>query len=70
MKYLGEDSFVLGIDIHRDRTQGSLGLSQSNYIEKVLKRFSMQNYKPGHTPVAKGDQLSLNKFPKNHLEIE
>jgi hypothetical protein len=28
MKDLGEGSFVLGIEIHRDRTKGVLGLSQ------------------------------------------
>jgi hypothetical protein len=28
MKYLGEASFVLGIEIHRDRRKGVLGLSQ------------------------------------------
>jgi len=35
MKDLGEASYVLGIEIHRDRTKGVLGLSQKAYIEKV-----------------------------------
>ena len=30
MKDLGEASFVLGIEIHRDRTNGVLGLSQKD----------------------------------------
>nr|KYP60322.1 Retrovirus-related Pol polyprotein from transposon TNT 1-94 [Cajanus cajan]KYP60337.1 Retrovirus-related Pol polyprotein from transposon TNT 1-94 [Cajanus cajan]KYP60343.1 Retrovirus-related Pol polyprotein from transposon TNT 1-94 [Cajanus cajan] len=38
MKDLGNASFVLGIQIHRDRSRGTLGLSQKGYIEKVLKR--------------------------------
>jgi hypothetical protein len=37
MKGLGEASFVLGIDIHRDRSKGVLGLSQNTYIEKSFK---------------------------------
>ena len=37
MKDLGEASFVLGIEIHRDRTKGVLGLSQKTYIEKILR---------------------------------
>ena len=37
MKDLGEASFVLGIEIHRDRSKGVLGLSQKAYIEKNLK---------------------------------
>ena len=41
MKDLGEASYVLGIEIQRDRSQGLLGLSQKNYIQKVLKRFNM-----------------------------
>ena len=38
MKDIGDTSFVLGIQIHREQSWGILGLSQKNYIEKVLKR--------------------------------
>ena len=34
MKDLGEASFVLGIEIHRDRRNEVLGLSQKTYLEK------------------------------------
>ena len=37
MKDLGEASFVLGIEIHRDRRKVVLRLSQKAYIQKVLK---------------------------------
>ena len=43
MKDLGDAFFVLGIQIHRDRSKGILGLSQRGYIEKVLKRFNMHS---------------------------
>ena len=43
MKDLGEASFVLEIEIHRDRRTGVLGLSQKAYLEKVLKKYIMQN---------------------------
>ncbi|KAH9678593.1 hypothetical protein KPL71_025781 [Citrus sinensis] len=69
MKDLGDASFVLGIEIHRDRSRGILGLSQRNYIDKVLKRFGMQNSKPGDTLVAKGDKFSFSQCPKTNLEI-
>ena len=36
MKGLGDASFVLGMQIHRDRSRGILGLSQKSYIEKIL----------------------------------
>ena len=60
IKDLGDASFVLGIQIQRDCSRGSLGLSQRSYIDKVLKRFGMQDNKPGDTPVGKGDKFSLN----------
>ncbi|XP_042006053.1 secreted RxLR effector protein 161-like [Salvia splendens] len=68
MKDLGDASFVLGIQIHRDRSLGVLGLSQKSYIDKVLARFGMKDYRPGDTPVAKGDKFSLNQCPENELE--
>ena len=70
MKDLGDASFVLGILIQRDRYWGILGLSQRSYIDKVLKRFGMQDSKPGDTPVAKGDKFSLNQCPKNNPEVK
>ncbi|KAL4282801.1 hypothetical protein GQ457_16G019510 [Hibiscus cannabinus] len=70
MKDLGDDSFVLGIEIHRDRSRGILGLSQKNYIDKVIKRFSMQNSKLMDTLVAKGDKFCLAQCPKSDLEIQ
>ncbi|RVW97032.1 Retrovirus-related Pol polyprotein from transposon TNT 1-94 [Vitis vinifera] len=68
MKDLGNASFVLGIQIHRDRSRGILRLSQKAYIDKVLSRFGMSNCAPGDTPVAKGDKFSLHQCPKNELE--
>ncbi|KAL0448667.1 UNVERIFIED_CONTAM: hypothetical protein Slati_1423100 [Sesamum latifolium] len=45
MKDMGEASYILGIKIYRDRSRRMLGLTQSSYIEKVLKRFKMENSK-------------------------
>lgn len=70
MKDLGEASFVLGIQIQRDRSRGILGLSQKRYIEKILERFGMKNCKPGDTPISKGDKFSLNQCPKNDHEVK
>ncbi|RVW87693.1 Retrovirus-related Pol polyprotein from transposon TNT 1-94 [Vitis vinifera] len=68
MKDLGNASFVLVIQIHRDRSRGILGLSQKTYIDKVLSRFGMSNCALGDTPVAKGNKFSLHQCPKNELE--
>ena len=70
MKELSDASFVLGIQIHLDRSRGILCLSQNSYIEKILKRFGMHDCKPGDTPMAKGDKFSLSQCPKNNFEIQ
>ena len=41
MKDLGAAKQILGMRITRDRKNRKLTLSQSEYIEKVLKRFNM-----------------------------
>jgi hypothetical protein len=41
MKDLGEASYVLGIEIHRDRKNGVLRLSQKAYLEKVRLKYNM-----------------------------
>ena len=61
MKDLGEAAYILGIKIYRDRSQRLLGLSQSGYIDKVLKRFSMQDSKRGFLPMSHGIKLSRSQ---------
>ncbi len=58
MKDLGEATYILGIRIYRDRSRGLLGLSQSTYIDKVLKQFSMDLSKRGNIPMLHGKHLS------------
>ena len=70
MKDLGEASFVLGIEIHRDRRKGVLGLSQKVYLEKVLKKYSMQACKPSPAPIVKGDRFGKFQYPRNQYEID
>jgi hypothetical protein len=56
MKDLGEAPFVLGIEIHRDRRKGVLGLSQKVYLENILKKFSIHAYNPMPALIVKGDK--------------
>ena len=39
MKDLGEATYILRIRVYRDRSKRMIGLYQSLYLEKVLKRF-------------------------------
>src|SRR3982750_1856493 len=58
MKDLGEAAYILGIKIYRDRSRHLIGLSQSTYLDKVLKKFKMDQSKKGLLPVLQGVKLS------------
>ena len=58
MKDFGEASRILGIQIYRDKSKRLIGLSQSVYINKVLKRFNMSNSKKGTVLMVLGKSLS------------
>ena len=68
MKDLGKATYILGIRIYRDRSRGLLGLSQSTYIDKVLKRFSMDLSKRDNIPMMHGKHLSKSMCQKTQEE--
>ena len=47
MKDLGEAAYILGIKIYRERSRRLIGLSQSAYLDKILKKFNMDQSKKG-----------------------
>nr|GEX56534.1 hypothetical protein [Tanacetum cinerariifolium] len=55
----GEAAYILGIKIYRDRSRRLIGLCQSAYIEKILKRYYMENYKRGS--ILMQEKLRLSK---------
>jgi hypothetical protein len=68
MKDMGEASYVIGIEIFRDRSRRLLGLSQKAYIERVLERFRMDKCSASDAPIQKGDKFSLMQCPQNEWE--
>ena len=58
MKNLGEASYILGIKLLRDRQKRMLGLSQATYVDQILARFNMKNFKKGFVPFRVGKYLS------------
>jgi hypothetical protein len=68
MKDMGEASYVLGIEIHRDRQKGVLGLSQKSYIENILKRYNMHKCNASPGPIVKGDKFGEYQCPTNQYE--
>ncbi|KAJ9557500.1 hypothetical protein OSB04_012114 [Centaurea solstitialis] len=63
MKDLGEAAYILGIKIYRNRSKRLIGLSQSTYIDEVLKRFRMDESKKGFIPMQHGIVLSKTQCP-------
>nr|GFD16894.1 retrotransposon protein, putative, Ty1-copia subclass [Tanacetum cinerariifolium] len=59
MKDLEEAAFKLGIKIYRDRSNRLIRLSQSAYLDKILKRFRMDTSQRGYIPMQ--ERLDLNK---------
>jgi hypothetical protein len=70
MKDLSKASFVLGIEIHRDRRKGVLELSHKTYLEMVLKKFSMHVCNPTTAPIVKGDKYGSFQSPTNQYKVD
>ncbi|CAM8969448.1 unnamed protein product [Rhodiola kirilowii] len=67
IKDMGEAKVILGIRIKR--VEGGLGLTQSHYIENVLKKFNYMNCFPVSTPYDSSTHLYPNTGkPKSQLE--
>ncbi|GKD24294.1 hypothetical protein Tco_1230508, partial [Tanacetum coccineum] len=52
-------SIILGIKIYRDRSKRLIRLSQSAYMDTILKIFRMDTSKRGYIPMQ--ERLDLNK---------
>ena len=68
MNDLGEASYILGIQVIRDRKNRTIELSQASYIDKILSRFSMRDSKKGMLLFINGIKLSKEQVPKNEHE--
>lgn len=65
MKEMGEAKRILGIDIKRDRKNGTLCLSQEVYSTKMLTKFNMSDCKSISVPLGRHFKLSASQSPKN-----
>ena len=63
MKDLGEATYILGIKIYSDRSRCLIGLSQSTYLGKVLKKFKMGQSKKVFLHTLQGVKLSKTQSP-------
>ena len=67
---LGPTSWLLGVEITRNRAKRSLSLSQRQYIITLLERFNLSDCNPVTTPADPGTRLSNAMSPTTPEEIE
>ena len=65
VKDLGEADMILGIHVERDRSAGTISISQRAYLERVLKRFGMSDSNTKPTPLPLGIVLTKDQSPKS-----
>ena len=70
MKDLDDVAYILDIKVNRDRSKRLIGLSQSTYLDKVLKKFRMDQTKKGFLPMLQGKTLSKAQCPATVDERE
>ena len=64
MKDMDKSSYILSIKIYRDRSKRMLGLSQSRYVDLMLKRFNIEASKRDYLPINHSICLSKKICPK------
>ncbi|KAH9768967.1 Integrase catalytic domain-containing protein [Citrus sinensis] len=71
MKDLGDAQRILGMEIHRDKKNESVWLTQKSYLKKVLERFGMDDKtKPVCTPLTPHFKLSSSSCPRSQEECD
>ncbi|GJU66553.1 retrotransposon protein, putative, ty1-copia subclass [Tanacetum coccineum] len=66
----GEVAYIFGIKIYRDRSRQLIGLCQSAYIDKILKRFHMENSKRGSILMQEKLRLSKSQCASTPAELK
>lgn len=70
MKDLGAARRILGMDIFRDRENGVIRLSQTEYLKKVVSNFRMAEEKVSMTPIGAHFKLAAVKERDEFLNTE
>nr|GEW82781.1 retrotransposon protein, putative, Ty1-copia subclass [Tanacetum cinerariifolium] len=70
IKDLREAAYILGIKIIRDRSKQLIALSQSAYLEKILKKFRMENSKKGYTLMMEKPNYRKSQGAKTPTEMQ
>ena len=69
LRDLGPTSFLLGINIIRDRSKRTIALSQRQYIVDMLERYGFATCSPVSTPMDPGTRLTADMGAKSQEDI-
>ena len=70
LKDLGPIKDYLGVEIDYDLNKGTLKLSQTKYLNKVLERFNISDKNPKYTPIKANIKIGLNEGQAKETEIK
>nr|GAT44721.1 predicted protein [Mycena chlorophos] len=65
MKDMGEPRKIIGIEVTRDRSAGTVTLSQRHYIESLLDRYGFSNLNAVSTPLVPDANTKMRQLPKD-----
>lgn len=65
----GEIHWILGFAVDRDRPNRTLSLSQTSYIDSIVRRYGLEDAKPVSTPMDPHSNLSTSQSPTTTAEI-
>lgn len=68
MKDLGSTKRIMSMELRKDGVRGIMYVSQTSYIEKVLKRFGMNKSKSVSTPFVAHFKYGASQSPKSKIE--
>jgi hypothetical protein len=67
---LGPISWLLGMEVNRNRKKGTLALSQTTYIDSLLRKFNMTDCKSVSVPLDPTVQLTRDQCPTTAEDIQ
>ena len=70
LRELGPTSWLLGVEIIRNRSTRTLSLSQRQYILSLLNRFKLSDVNPVSTPMDPSIKLSSDMCPTSSKDLE
>ncbi|KDR75264.1 hypothetical protein GALMADRAFT_24757, partial [Galerina marginata CBS 339.88] len=65
---LGEPKLIIGLEVKRDRKKHTISLGQTSYVDRILKKYGMENCRPVSTPM--DPNVVLTRVNENDVKDE